>query len=186
MRKTFLAITLFLAFSKAALAQFGNCTASEMRTYVDSATGNTITMLTDTMKNDRFLYQTDPMWTADGKYLLFRSSSRGNDKEVESTLPNGEKRKWTPTQIYFIEMATGKIIQATEGPNLGSAFLANKTNRMFVSRKEKENWNMYVMDLNKFFADVKQGKVGKPSAYETFIGTFPTEMGRPGRICCGL
>ena len=77
-------------------------------------------------------------------------------------------------------MATGKIIQATEGPNLGSAFLANKTNRMFVSRKEKENWNMYVMDLNKFFADVKQGKVGKPSAYETFIGTFPTEMGRPG------
>ena len=89
MRKTFLAITLFLAFSKAALAQFGNCTASEMRTYVDSATGNTITMLTDTMKNDRFLYQTDPMWTADGKYLLFRSSSRGNDKEVESTLPNG-------------------------------------------------------------------------------------------------
>lgn len=39
MRKTFLAITLFLAFSKAALAQFGNCTASEMRTYVDSATG---------------------------------------------------------------------------------------------------------------------------------------------------
>ena len=85
MRKTFLAITLFLAFSKAALAQFGNCTASEMRTYVDSATGNTITMLTDTMKNDRFLYQTDPMWTADGKYLLFRSSSRGNDKEVHHT-----------------------------------------------------------------------------------------------------
>ena len=109
MKKTFFAITLFLAFSKAALAQFGNCTASEMRTYVDSATGNTITMLTDTMKNDRFLYQTDPMWTADGKYLLFRSSSRGNDKEVESTLPNGEKRKWTPTQIYFIEMATGKL-----------------------------------------------------------------------------
>jgi len=30
MRKTFLAITLFLAFSKAALAQFGNCTASEI------------------------------------------------------------------------------------------------------------------------------------------------------------
>ncbi len=49
-----------------------------------------------------------------------------------------KKRKWTPTQIYFIEMATGKIIQATEGPNLGSAFLANKTNRMFVSRKEKK------------------------------------------------
>lgn len=81
-----------------------------MRTYVDSATGNTITMLTDTMKNDRFLYQTDPMWTADGKYLLFRSSSRGNDKEVESTLPNGENvngllhkfilLKWPPVRLF--------------------------------------------------------------------------------------
>ncbi len=100
MRKTFLAITLFLAFSKAALAQFGNCTASEMRTYVDSATGNTITMLTDTMKNDRFLYQTDPMWT-DGKYLLFRSSSRGNDKEVESTLPNGENVNGLYTDLFY-------------------------------------------------------------------------------------
>ena len=39
---------------------------------------------------------------------------------------------------FIYEMATGKIIQATEGPNLGSAFLANKTNRMFVSRKEKK------------------------------------------------
>ena len=162
------------------MAQFGNCTASEMQTYVDDVTGNTITLLTDTMKNDRFLYQTDPMWTADGKYLLFRSSSRGNDKEIKSTLPNGEKRKWTPTQIYFIEMATGKIIQSTEGPNLGSAFLANQTNRMFISRKEKENWNMYVMDLDAFFADVKRGKIGKPLDYETFIGTFPTVMGRPG------
>ena len=85
MRKTFLAITLFLAFSKAALAQFGNCTASEMRTYVDSATGNTIT-------------------------LLFRSSSRGNDKEVESTLlteknVNGLLHKfillkWPPVRLF--------------------------------------------------------------------------------------
>ena len=73
------------------MAQFGNCTASEMRTYVDSATGNTITMLTDTMKNDRFLYQTDPMWTADGEILIVQVFQRGNDKEVESTLPNGEK-----------------------------------------------------------------------------------------------
>lgn len=177
MRQTFFTITLLLGLSKASFAQFGNCTASEMQTYVDSATGNTITMLTDTLKNDRFLYQTDPMWTSDGKYLLFRSSSRGDGKKIERTLPNGEKRSWTPTQIYFIEMATGKIIQATDGPDLGSAFLANKSNSMFISRKEKEDWNMYVMDLDKFFADVKKGKVGKPAGYETFIGTFPPAMG---------
>lgn len=101
---------IILAFSKAALAQFGNCTASEMRTYVDSATGNTITMLTDTMKNDRFLYQTDPMWTADGKYLLFRSSSRGNDKRwkvrflteknVNGLLHRFTLLKWPPVRLF--------------------------------------------------------------------------------------
>ena len=180
MRKLCLTIILLIGFSKALFAQFGNCTASEMQTYTDHETGNTITILTDTLKNDRFLYQTDPMWTSDGKYLLFRSSSRGNGEKIERTLPNGEKRSWTPTQIYFIEMATGQIIQATEGPDLGSAFLANKSNRMFISRKEKEDWNLYVMNLDKFFADVKQGKVGKPAAYETLLGTFPTNMGRPG------
>ena len=69
---------------------------------------------------------------------------------------------------------------------LGSAFLANKTNRMFVSRKEKENWNMYVMDLNKFFADVKEGKVGKPKMSLDFRrlklneADWPTAVVRPG------
>ena len=82
MRKFFLLVTLLAGFSKALFAQFGNCTASEMQTYTDRETGNTITILTDTLKNDRFLYQTDPMWTFDGKYLLFRSSSRGNDKKI--------------------------------------------------------------------------------------------------------
>lgn len=178
MKRILLPALLFI--SSHTFAQFGNCTPSEMQTYTDKVTGVEITMLTDTMKNDRFLYQTDPMWTADGKYLLFRSSSRGDDKEIERTLPNGEKRTYRPTQIYFIEIETGKIIQATEGPNLGNAFLANRSNKLFMSRREEGEWNMYVMDLDKFFADVKKGKVGKPAKYETFIGTFPKEMGRPG------
>ena len=110
MRKTFLAITLFLAFSKAALAQFGNCTASEMRTYVDSATGNTITMLTDTMKNDRFLYQTDPMWTADGKYYCsglpaVEMTKRWKvrfltEKNVNGLLHRFTLLKWPPVRLF--------------------------------------------------------------------------------------
>ena len=165
MRKIIITLTLSLGIAHTAFAQFGNCTPSEMQTYIDRETGLNITILTDTTKNDRFLYQTDPMWTADGNYLLFRSSSRSKDKK---------------TQIYFIEMATGQIIQATEGDNLGSAYLANKSNRMYISRKEGEKWTMHVMDLAKFFADVKSGKVKKPAAYETLLGTFPEEMGRPG------
>lgn len=165
MRKLIFTLTLSFGISHAAFAQFGNCTPSEMQTYIDRETGLNITMLTDTTKSDRFLYQTDPMWTADGSYLLFRSSSRSKDKK---------------TQIYFIEMATGQIIQATEEANLGSAYLANKSNRMYISRKEGEKWTMHRMDLAKFFADVKSGKVKKPAAYETLLGTFPQEMGRPG------
>ncbi|MBE6288084.1 MAG: oligogalacturonide lyase [Mediterranea massiliensis] len=180
MKRFLLSVTVCLGLSLNASAQFGNCTPSERWSYVDEKTGQTVVVLTDTLKNDRFLYQTDPMWTADGKYLLFRSSSRGDDKMIEQTAPNGQKRSYRPTQIYFIEMETGKIIQATEGPNLGNAFLANRTNKMFMSRREKGDWNMYVMDLDKFFADVKKGKVGKSKDYETFIATFPTEMGRPG------
>lgn len=162
------------------LAQFGQCTPSERWTYTDAQTGNKITVLTDTLKNDRFLYQTDPMWTADGKYLLFRSSSRGDGTMVERTQPNGEKKKWKPTQIYFIEMATGKIIQATEGADLGNAFLANRSNKLFISRNENHQWKLYVMDLDRFFADVEHDKVGKPAKYEKLIGIFPAEMGRPG------
>lgn len=164
----------------ASLAQFGQCTPSERWTYTDAQTGNKITVLTDTLKNDRFLYQTDPMWTADGKYLLFRSSSRGDGTMVERTQPNGEKKKWKPTQIYFIEMATGKIIQATEGADLGNAFLANRSNKLFNSRNENHQWKLYVMDLDRFFADVEHDKVGKPAKYERLIGIFPAEMGRPG------
>lgn len=52
MRKFFLLVTLLAGFSKALFAQFGNCTASEMQTYTDRETGNTITILTDTLKND--------------------------------------------------------------------------------------------------------------------------------------
>ena len=180
MKKIFLTMACACCCCTASLAQFGQCTPSERWTYTDAQTGNKITVLTDTLKNDRFLYQTDPMWTADGKYLLFRSSSRGDGTMVERTQPNGEKKKWKPTQIYFIEMATGKIIQATEGADLGNAFLANRSNKLFISRNENHQWKLYVMDLDRFFADVEHDKVGKPAKYERLIGIFPAEMGRPG------
>ena len=180
MKKIFLTMACACSCCTASWAQFGKCTPSERWTYTDAQTGNKITVLTDTLKNDRFLYQTDPMWTADGKYLLFRSSSRGDGTMVERTQPNGEKKKWKPTQIYFIEMATGKIIQATEGADLGNAFLANRSNKLFISRNENHQWKLYVMDLDRFFADVEHDKVGKPAKYERLIGIFPAEMGRPG------
>lgn len=54
MRKLCLTIIVLAGFSKALFAQFGNCTASEMQTYTDHETGNTITILTDTLKKRPF------------------------------------------------------------------------------------------------------------------------------------
>lgn len=163
-------------------AQYGKIGKSEMQAFKDAVTGVEMTMLTDTMKNDRFLYQTDPMWTSDGKYLLFRSSSR-SDEMVEAKDRDGNPRKWPATQLYLIEMATGNIIQITSGTNTGSGFLANRSNKLFLNRKVKDDWNMYVIDLDQFLADAKAGKVKKPGKYELLIGTFPKEMGRPGGFC---
>ena len=180
MKKFFLPLLCMLFPLSALHAQFGKCYPSEMQTYTDSQTGQTITVLTDTTYNDKYLYQTDPMWTADGKYLIFRSSSRSNDPYITKTDKDGKETKFKPTQMFFIEMATGKIIQATEGSTLGNAYLANKSNQLFLSRNEESGWNLYVMNLDQFFADVNKGKVKSPSAYERHIGTFPAETGKAG------
>ena len=157
MKRLFLSAALCALLGGTASAQFGNCTPSEKTTYVDAQTGRTITVLTDTLQNDRFLYQTDPMWTSDGKYLIFRSSTRAGDPEQQTTTSDGKTRRWTPTQMFFIEMATGRIIQATEGADLGGIYLARKSNRMFISRSRDGQWTLSVMDLDRFFADVNRG-----------------------------
>ena len=166
-------ILLFtLSSTWCAFAQFGKCTPSETFSYKDNVSNKIITVLTDTTQNDRYLYQTDPMWTSDSKYLIFRSSVRANEKKTD--------KKASPTQMFFIEMATGNIIQATDGNNLGNIYLAKKSNKMFISRKENEKWNMYVMDLDTFFKDVKNKSVKNSSYYTKFIGTFPDSMGKAG------
>lgn len=173
---------LLLLCTVQTMAQYGKVGKSEMQTYKDAVTGVEITMLTDTTLNDRFLYQTDPMWTPDGKYLLFRSSSR-SDEEVEYTDREGKKAKRKVTQLYVINVESGEIIQVTSGKNTGSGFLANRSNRMFLNRKVDDKWNMYVINLDEYLKDAYAGKVKKAEKYEQYIGTFPKEMGRPGGYC---
>lgn len=173
------AITLGTALS---WAQYGTLGKSEMQTYTDAVTGVEITMLTDTARIDRFLYQTDPMWTPDGRYLLFRSPDR-SDEKVEYTDRDGKLQYRRTTQLFFIDTDSGNIIQATCGSNTGSGFLANRSNRLFVNRRIDDKWNLYVIDLDPFFADVYGGCVKEPGHYERLVGTFPADMGRPGSYC---
>lgn len=181
MKRIIIASCLFIA-AITAKAQYGHLSPSEKSEYKDPVTGLNLTLLTDTTKNDRFLYQTDPMWTPDGQYLLFRSSSRSSD-EIEVTGKDGKTQMRKVTQLYCIHVETGHIIQVTTGDHTGSGFLANRSNRLFLNRRIDNHWNMYVMDLDQFFADAHAGKVKNADKYEKFIGTFPTEMGRPGGYC---
>ncbi len=180
MNKFYLLLSILLFSASTLCAQFGKTVPSEVQTYVDGQTGQTITVLTDTARNDKYLYQTDPMWTPDGKYLLFRSSSRGDGRSVTRTTPDGKEQTFKPTQYFFIEMATGKIIQATDCDNIANAYLANHSNQLFISRNESNGWNLYVLNLDTFFNDVNKGKVKGPSNYERHIGTFPAEIGKAG------
>ena len=239
MKKALLAAALLLTAMTGAHAQFGQWKASETTKVKDPGTGVELTVLTKTELNDRFIYQTDPMWTPDCKYLLFRSSSRGEEQGQEVAMPDGSRR-FSSTQYYLIEVATGRIMQVTEG-NVGSVFLGNTRNQLFLNRREggspmmampggpsaarpegpqaqqgprqgapqgqpgpqaqqgprqgqqmprmqdNSEWVMYVMDLDKLFADAKKQptKARKMDDYIKKIGTFPKtpEMGTPGGWC---
>ena len=188
MKKTLVAAAFLLAAMTSAYAQFGVWQASETTKVKDPGTSIELNVLTRTDLNDRYLYQTDPMWTPDCKYLLFRSSSRGEAEE--RTMPDGTTRRVSPSGFYMIEVATGKIIQVTEG-NVGSAFLGNTANTLYINTREGNGpdaeWVMNVMDLDKLFSDAKKqpNKARKMSDYIKRIGTFPNseEMGRPGGWC---
>jgi len=166
-----------------AQAQMGKRFPAERTTYVDPGTGFAVTALTSSSHNDRFPYQTDPMWTADGKHIIFRSSSRwGNPREV--TLPDGRKRiVGAPQQIFFIEETTGEIIQATDFDDLGGVYLARNTNKLFYMKNTDGQQVMCVMNLDSLFAHSRTGDIRPRSFYETEIGRFPASMGRPGGFC---
>ena len=176
-------LSLSLLVTLGAQAQFGSYNPSERFSYVDAETGYQIQVLTDTTYNDHYLYQTDPMWTSDSRYLLFRSSSRDKSAAFERPGNNGEMVRVNPAQIFFVELSTGRIFQATGGQNPGTPFLANQSNRMFLSRMEEGQWKMYVMNLDAFFTDVRAGKVKDKASYETLVGIFPGNMGKAGSYC---
>jgi oligogalacturonide lyase len=187
----FVAALLVVAFSNAN-AQFGKFKPAEWQQYMDKQTGVTLTVLTDTLSQDSYIYQTDPMWTPDCKYLLFRSSVRADEPTTERTLPDGRKVGYAPTQYFMVEVATGRIIQITEG-RVGSVYIANRSNKAFFNKMEGENdqnriWSLYVLDLDKLFSDANRypDKARKMDDYSKKLGTFPADvddMGRPGGWC---
>lgn len=157
----------------------GTLYPSETFTYTDPISNVNIRVLTDTLSNDSYIYQTDPMWSADGRFILFRSSVRA-----------GEPRQG---QFFLMEAASGRILQITEGKH-GAVYMANRTNHFFINRTEEtkrkgktlSSWNLYKVSIDALWDDALKGKVRKASQYETLLASVPLPdsiFGRPGGWC---
>lgn len=161
----------------------GTIYPAEWTSYKDAVSGFEIKVLTDTTSHDSFVYQTDPMWSSDQRFLLFRSRVRAG----------GEKRQG---QFFLMEMASGRMLQITEGEH-GSLFMANRSNHLFINRRvdvADENqkptgeqvWNLYKLNIDRLWEDALAGKVKAADAYEEHIASMPMNdsvLGRPGGWC---
>src|SRR5450759_3635935 len=102
-----------------AASDIGKRFPSEKMTYVDKVTGFPVTVLTTNTANDQKIYQTHPQWTADGKYIIFRSNRATNG-----------------TQPFAVNESTGEIIQLSDNPNNNSSTLnlARKSMKLYFLR----------------------------------------------------
>src|SRR5688500_3805106 len=73
-RAAALGLGTLLAATEAEASNVGRRFPSEKRTTQDAVTGARLTFLTTDPANDSKPYQTDPTWTADGQWILLRTS----------------------------------------------------------------------------------------------------------------
>jgi oligogalacturonide lyase len=153
-----LSILLACAFGTAH-AQIGKRFPSERKVVKDPVTGAMLTFLTSKPHGDAKIYPTHPQWTADGKWVVFRSKLAGGE-----ALAVNEK--------------TGDIVQVTEGGYTGMLNLARKANTLYFMRKDAEEKRQQIVevDLDKLFADSRAGTLKGADAYQRIVGITPAAI----------
>jgi oligogalacturonide lyase len=128
----------------------------EKRVIRDAVTGATLTFLTTDAANDSKPYQTDPTWTADGRWILLRSN-----------------RGASGPQAFLLDAETGDIIQVTDGvTNTSTLSLSRKTNELYLLREHR----IVEVHLDPLIADARAGKPKDPAAYERVVATLPDDL----------
>lgn len=166
-------IVVAAAFSTTAFAQIGKRFPSEKRIVPDPVTGVPLVFLTSTPAGDSKIYPTHPQWTADGKWLIFRS----NRVQGEAMAANEE---------------TGDLVQATEGGYMGMLVNAQKSMKLYIMRDParppgsgsggggrggpRGDLQIVEVDLAKVFTDSASGKMGAKTGYERVVGVIPAAM----------
>ncbi len=194
-----------LLLASVASAQIGKRFPSEKKVVTDPVTGVPLTFLTSTPHGDSKIYQTHHQWTADGKWLIFRSNRAGR----EAVAVNEE---------------TGVMVQVSEGGYTGMLCLADNSMSLYFLRVPMDRppppmtgaepavgamppaveapagpagarppgagggrfgrptgpAQIIKVDLGKLFADSEAGKMQPADAYQKVCGTIPLEWGAGG------
>jgi len=150
-------------------SQIGTCFPSEKKVVRDPVTGTELTFLTSNPKGDSKIYQTHRQWTADGKWIIFRSGRvRG--------------------EAMAVNEETGKIIQVSEGGYTGMLNVAQKSMKLYFMRYLRQEGARQVnrpvqiveVDLGKLFTDIEEDKLKDADSYQRVCGTTPSEIGAGG------
>jgi oligogalacturonide lyase len=171
------------ALSLPVAGQIGRRFPSERKVVADPVTGVPLTFLTSTPSGDSKIYPTHPQWTADGNWVIFRSNRvRG--------------------QAMAVNEQTGDIVQVTETGYQGALCAAQKSMRLFFTRREDHATprsepvgepgsrqrpppvplQVVAIDLARLFADSAAGTLQPAASYETVFGTIPLEIGGGGEL----
>jgi oligogalacturonide lyase len=205
----FVAVTLCVATSmiSSAFAQMGRRFPSEKKIVIDPVTGIPLTFLTSTPAGDSKIYQTHRQWTADGKWVIFRSNRvRG--------------------QAFAVNEDTGAIVQVTENGYMGMLCAARLSMKLYIMRNlggfgreegpgpaaaagpanaaeptpppgappagapaagrgrggPRGPFQIVEIDLARLFADSEAGTMKPAAEYERICGTTPSGMMADGNM----
>ena len=155
---------LLLVIPISLMAQMGARFPSERKVIKDPLTGVDLVFLTSKSgTGDSKIYQTHNQWTADGKWVVFRSDR-----------VNGE--------AMAVNEDTGDIVQITEGGFTGMLCVARKSMHLYHMREHKDNhgkrtgMEVVEVDLERLFADSESGRSKDKKNYERICGIVPAEM----------
>ena len=180
-----------LVLAASASAQIGRRFPPEKKIVPDPVTGIPLTFLTSQPAGDSKIYPTHHQWTADGKWIVFRSNR-------------------VPGQAMAVNEATGDIVQVTESGYSGMLCLADHSMNLYFLRNSpapaanadantktapapgprgggrggrggpRGPAQIVRVDLAKLFADSERGALNGASDYEHVCGIIPIEMGAGG------
>lgn len=159
------ALALCLA-ATGAFAQIGQRFPSERKVVPDPQTGVPLVFLTSTPRGDSKIYPTHPQWTADGRWLVFRSDRAGRE-------------------AVAVNEAAGEMVQVSEGGYIGMLNLDQKANRLVFLRLVPGGTaggarQAVEVNLDRLFDDSKAGKLQPESAYQRVIASIPEDWAADG------